>query len=70
MNPKPLTFAQVASRADRKAKAFEKRIVELEENGCGVKSSRVKRLEEEHAYWRGVAACARYFKTGENNLGV
>lgn len=67
MNPKPLTFAQVAARADRKVKALDrKRYKALYDND----KVEVTLCCWDIHFWRGVAACARYFKTGENNLGL
>jgi hypothetical protein len=66
-SPTRLTFAQVASRADRKVKAFEKPL------GSAIAKNKKARADSiiwDIYFWRGVAACARYFKTGENNLGV
>lgn len=62
---KPLTFAQVAARADRKVKAFLQRFLDAQKRG-----DKTDILAYELAFWRGVAACARYFKTGEDNLGL
>jgi len=67
MNPKPLTFAQVASRADRKVKALDRqRAKAIAKN----KKPETDSLSWDICFWRGVAACARYFKIGKDNLGL
>ena len=64
MNPKPLTFAQVESAAESKFKPLERKALRTKDGEM------IKVYAYEASYWRGVAACARYFKTGINNLGV